>query len=92
MREIRKFQKSSELLLRRLPFQRFCREIAQEFRNQSESEFRWTAEALNALQEAAEAYLVALFEDTNLIAVHSKRVTIKPTDMQLARRIRGERT
>ena len=46
---------------------------------------------VNAIQEAAEAYLVGLFEDTNLVAIHAKRITIKPKDIQLVRRIRGER-
>uniref|UniRef100_A0A3Q7EJ11 Core Histone H2A/H2B/H3 domain-containing protein n=1 Tax=Solanum lycopersicum TaxID=4081 RepID=A0A3Q7EJ11_SOLLC len=63
LREIRKYQKSTELMIRKLPFQRL----------------------------AAEAYLVGLFEDTNLCAIHAKRVTIMPKDIQLARRIRGER-
>ncbi|KAJ1695909.1 hypothetical protein LUZ63_012607 [Rhynchospora breviuscula] len=70
LREIRKYQKSTELLIRKLPFQ---------------------SSAVAALQEAAEAYLVGLFEDTNLCAIHAKRVTIMPKDIQLARRIRGER-
>jgi histone H3 len=52
---------------------------------------RFQSLALEGLQEAAEAYLVGLFEDTNLCAIHAKRVTICPKDMQLARRIRGER-
>ncbi|CAL8287496.1 hypothetical protein WMY93_007340 [Mugilogobius chulae] len=64
LREIRRYQKSTELLIRKLPFQRL---------------------------EASEAYLVGLFEDTNLCAIHAKRVTIMPKDIQLARRIRGER-
>ncbi|WMV15949.1 hypothetical protein MTR67_009334 [Solanum verrucosum] len=80
LREIRKYQKSTELLIRKLPFQRLVREIAQDF-----------SSAVAALQEAAEAYLVGLFEDTNLCAIHAKRVTIMPKDIQLARRIRGER-
>ncbi|WMV10324.1 hypothetical protein MTR67_004289 [Solanum verrucosum] len=80
LREIRKYQKSTELLIRKLPFQRLVREIAQDFNS-----------AVAALQEAAEAYLVGLFEDTNLCAIHAKRVTIMPKDIQLARRIRGER-
>jgi histone H3 len=88
LREIRKYQKSTELLIRRLPFQRLVREIAQDFKN----ELRFQSNAILALQEAAEAYLVSLFEDTNLSAIHAKRVTIQPKDMQLARRIRGERT
>ena len=87
LREIRKYQKSTELLLRKLPFQRLVREIAQEFK----TDLRFQSSAVLALQEAAEAYMVGLFEDTNLCAIHAKRVTIMPKDMQLARRIRGER-
>uniref|UniRef100_A0A1I7YVV7 Histone domain-containing protein n=1 Tax=Steinernema glaseri TaxID=37863 RepID=A0A1I7YVV7_9BILA len=87
LREIRKYQKSTELLLRKLPFQRLVREIAQEFK----TDLRFQSSAVLALQEAAEAYLVGLFEDTNLCAIHAKRVTIMPRDVQLARRIRGER-
>jgi len=87
LREIRKYQKSTELLIRKLPFQRLVREIAQEFR--TDNKFQSTA--LLCLQEAAEAYLVGLFEDTMLCAIHAKRVTIQPKDVQLARRIRGER-
>ena len=86
LREIRKFQKSTELLIRKLPFQRLIREIAGQFK----SDLRFQSQAVLALQEAAEAYLVGLFEDTNLCAIHAKRVTIMPKDMQLARRIRGE--
>ena len=52
-------------------------------------EYRWQAEAMIALQEAAEAHLVGLFEDANLCTIHAKRVTIMPRDIQLARRIRG---
>ncbi len=87
LREIRKFQKSTELLIRKLPFQRLVREIAQDFK----SDLRFQSSAVMALQEASEAYLVGLFEDTNLCAIHAKRVTIMPKDIQLARRIRGER-
>ena len=88
LREIRKFQKSTELLIRKLPFQRLVREIAQEYK----SDLRFQSNAVLALQEAAEAYMVGLFEDTNLCAIHAKRVTIMPKDIQLARRIRGERS
>lgn len=88
LREIRRYQKSTELLIRKLPFQRLVREIAKEFKN----DIRFQSTAILALQEAAEAYLVGLFEDTNLCAIHAKRVTIMPKDIQLARRIRGERT
>jgi len=87
LREIRRYQKSTELLLRRLPFQRLVREITNEYK----VDVRYQTSALQAIQEAAEAYLVGLFEDTNLCAIHAKRVTIMPRDMQLARRIRGER-
>ncbi|KAI9444605.1 histone H3 [Lactarius indigo] len=78
LREIRRYQKSTELLIRKLPFQRLVREIAQDFK------------AVMALQEAAEAYLVSLFEDTNLAAIHAKRD--QPKDLALARRLRGERS
>jgi histone H3/H4 len=87
LREIRKYQKSTELLIRKLPFQRLVREIAQDYK----SDLRFQSSAVLALQEAAEAYLVGLFEDTNLCAIHAKRVTIMPKDIQLARRIRQER-
>ena len=87
LREIRKYQKSTELLIRKLPFQRLVREIAQDFK----TDLRFQSTAILALQEASEAYLVGLFEDTNLCAIHAKRVTIMPKDIQLARRIRGER-
>lgn len=104
LREIRRYQKSTDLLLRKLPFQRLVREIAQgnahtlyslthsplryiDFKN----DLRFQSTAILALQEASEAYLVSLFEDTNLCAIHAKRITIMPKDIQLARRIRGER-
>jgi histone H3 len=88
LREIRRYQKSSDLLIRKLPFQRLVREIAHQFHE----DLRFQSTAILALQEAAEAYLVSLFEDTNLVAIHAKRVTIMPKDIQLARRIRGERS
>ena len=89
LREICRYQKSTELLIRvrKLPFQRLVREIAQDFK----TDLRFQSSAVLALQEASEAYLVGLFEDTNLCAIHAKRVTIMPKDIQLARRIRGER-
>ncbi|XP_065204002.1 uncharacterized protein LOC135834093 [Planococcus citri] len=86
LREIRKYQKSTDLLIRKLPFQRLVREIAQDFK----TDLRFQTSAVLALQEAGEAYLVSLFEDTNLCAIHGKRVTIMPKDMQIARRLRGE--
>ena len=87
LREIRKYQKSTDLLIRKLPFQRLVREIAEDFK----TELKFQSQAVLALQEASEAYLVGLFEDTNLCAIHAKRVTIMPKDIQLARRLRGER-
>jgi len=87
LREIRKFQKTTDLLIRKLPFQRLVREVATYYK----SDLRFQSQAILALQEACEAYLVQLFEDTNLCAIHAKRVTIMPKDMELARRIRGEK-
>ena len=87
LREIRRYQKTTELLIRKLPFSRLVREVTQDFK----TDLRFQAQAIMALQEAAEAYLVGLFDDTNLCAIHAKRVTIMPKDIQLARRIRGER-
>ena len=88
IREIRRYQKSADLLIRKLPFQRLVRELSQDFM----TDLRWTGPAILALQEASENYLVGLFEDTQLAAIHTKRVSIKADDMQLARRIRGERS
>ncbi len=86
LREIRKYQKSTKLLIRKAPFKCLVRKIAIDFK----SDFRMQSTAILALQEASEAYLIRLFEDTNLCAMHGKRVTITPKDMQLARRIQGE--
>jgi histone H3-like centromeric protein A len=69
-------------------YQTQVREIAMTLRP-ADQEFRWQSQAIQALQEAAEAFLVHLFEDTNLCAIHAKRVTIMAKDIQLARRIRG---
>lgn len=84
LREIRRFQKSTELLMRKLPFQRLVRELAQDFK----SDLRWNQAAILALQEACEAYMVGLFEDSNKCAIHGRRVTLMPKDIQLARFIR----
>ena len=89
LREIRKYQKSTELLLRKLPFQRLVRSRAETENNHSALRFQRTA--VLALQEATEAYLVGLFEDTNLCTVHAKRVTIYPRDLALAHRLRGDK-
>ena len=87
LREIRHYQKSTELLCRKLPVSHLIREIAQDFR----LELRFQASAIAALHEAMEDYMVKLFEDTVLCCIHAKRVTIMPKDMQLARRICGKR-
>ncbi len=106
LREIRRYQKSTDLLIRKLPFQRLVKETADALMislgsfaplgEDSKSvvrtrDLRFQSTAILALQEAAECYLVGLFEDTNLCAIHAGRVTIMPKDMQLARRIRGEK-
>ena len=95
LKQIRQYQKSTELLIRKLPFQRLVREIAGDSEIITSTlcgKVRFQSAAIMALQEAAEAYLIGLFEDTNLCAIHAKRVTIMPKDIQLARRIHGERT
>lgn len=89
LREIRRYQKSTELLMRKLPFARLTREITQEFAR-SDYEKRFQAAAILGFQEACEAYLVGLFEDTNLLAIHAKRVTVMPKDIQLASQVRGD--
>jgi histone H3 len=85
--KICKYQKSTELLIRKAPFQRLVRKIAINIK----LDLRMQSTALLALQEASEAYLIRLFEDTNECALHGKHVTIMPKDMQLAQRIRGEK-
>ena len=85
LREIRKYQKSTNLLIRKLPFQRLVRELAQALK----PDLRFQSTALWALHEASESFLVGLMEYTNLAAIHAKRVTIMPKDMKLALRIGG---
>ena len=87
LKDIRHFQGSTALLIRKLPFQRVVREIAQDYK----TDLRFQSAAVLCLQEATEAYLVRLFDDANLCAIHTRRVTIMPRDIQLARRIRRER-
>ena len=88
LREIQWYQKSKDLLIRRAPFQWVIHEIMWGIRN----DLRIQAAAIKGLQEAAEAYLVGLFEDSNLCAIHARQVTIMPRDVQLTRRICRERT
>ncbi|KAL9937556.1 hypothetical protein V8E36_003965 [Tilletia maclaganii] len=101
LREIRKYQKSTDLLIQKLPFARIVREVAEDFvtghygfgrgrfGEAGAIGLRWQSSAILALQEATEAYLVHLFEDANLCAIHARRVTLMQRDLQLARRIRG---
>ncbi|XP_039624732.1 histone H3-like centromeric protein A [Polypterus senegalus] len=86
--EIRKYQKSTDLLIQKLPFSRVVREVCKDL---TQMDLKWQALALAALQEAAEAFLVRLFQDSYLCAIHAKRVTLYSKDIQLARRIRGQR-
>lgn len=87
LREIRLYQKSTALLIRKFPFPRLIRDFAQEFA----AHFFFQSSAIEALQEASRAYLVGIFEDTNTCAIHAKHITIMPKDIKLAKRIRGER-
>ncbi|KAK9864851.1 hypothetical protein WJX84_004575 [Apatococcus fuscideae] len=87
LREIRRYQKSYDKLVPHTPFRRLCREIVQDFKAGT----RWSPAALDALQEGAEAFLVEIFQATNLCALHSKRVGIQPKDMRLAIELRGDR-
>ena len=114
LKEIRRYQKSTDLLMLKLPFSRLVcfpyrcslldcpysvyefdltfsqvREIALSMVPVGGESFRWQSQAIQALQESCEAFMVHLFEDTNLCAIHAKRVTIMQKDVQLARRIRG---
>ena len=88
LQQIRRYQKTTDLLIRKLPFYRLVKEILQSFG----MNYRMTPGTVNALQEPAEAYLVGLFKDSNLCAIHAKRITIMSKDIQLTHCIRGERT
>ena len=85
LREIRRYQKSTELLIRKLPFQRLVREIVWSI--WKDKQYRFQSTALLALQEASEQFLVRMFDMVNDIAIHGKRVTIQPGDVQLWRRL-----
>ena len=87
LRDIRRYQKGTEMLLRKLPFQRLVRELAQV----EKEGIRFQASAVLAMQEATESYMINLFADTCMCAIHGGRVTIMPRDIQLARRLRGEK-
>ena len=90
LREIRRYQKTTELLIPQLPFSRLVREQTQVMFSGTAKEFKFQASALMAIQQAAEDYLTYLFTDCKLLANHAKRKTIMAKDIQLARRIRGD--
>jgi histone H3 len=90
LREIRRYQKSTELLIPKAPMSRAVKEVMISVKGGSD--MRMQSIALAAVHEASEAYTVGLMEDVNLCAIHAKRVTVMPKDIQLARRIRGEVT
>ena len=87
LREIRRYQKCTDTLIPKLSFQRLVRETAGKIR----ADLKFQSTALLALQEAAEAHIVSVFEDANCCAIHARRVTVLPRDIDLARRIRGGR-
>ena len=87
LREIRRYQKSTDLLIRKLPFQRLVREIDQNISGGPDNVHKWQSTAVLALHEASEHFLIRKFEDTNLCAIHAKRVTIMPKDIWLANKI-----
>ena len=96
LREIRHYQRSTENLIKKTPFQKLIREISQEYRICPDGpctpsvQAHFQSTAIAALQEAAENFIVGLFEDVNLLAIHARHVTIMPRDIQLALRIRGD--
>ena len=96
LREIRRYQKSTECLIKRSPFQKLIREISQEYRvcpdgpGTPSVQVHFQSTAIAALQESAENFIVGLFEDMNLLVVHAKRVTVMPRDIRLALQIRGD--
>lgn len=86
LREIRKYQKTSDLLVAKAPFQRIVKEICTNIK----SDIRYQSSAVLATHEAAESYLVGLNEDANFCAIHGKRVTVMPKDMQLVKTIKKD--
>ena len=85
LREIRKYQTSTELLIRKLLFQRLVKEVCRDLFNNDD--YRFQSTAVLALQEASENFLVSMFDDVNLIAIHGKRVTIQVKDIQIWKRL-----
>ena len=87
LREVKRLQKSTELLVQKAPFARLVREVAE----QHKAGLRFQAAAIAAIQDATESFVVSLLSDANLSALHANRVTAMPRDLQLVRRLRGER-
>ena len=87
LRQVKKLQKSTELLIAKAPFSRLVREVAES----GKAGLRFQSSAVAAIQEATEAFVVSLLSDANLTALHANRVTALPRDLQLVRRLRGER-
>ena len=87
LRQVRKLQKTTNTLIRKAPFQRMVRAVA----NAQKDGLRWQSAAVSAMQEATEAYIIGVLSDSNLCALHARRVTVMPRDIHLARRLRGER-
>jgi len=88
LEEIKYYQKKTGLLIARLPFARVVKE--ETIRLTRSKDFKWQSNALEALQEASEAYVCAVLSDAYLCSLHAKRVTLMVRDIQLARRIRGD--
>lgn len=89
LREIRKFQRSTEILTKKAPFRRVLDQICMEEGGLTE-QFRLQSDIIPLLQEAAQSHLIQVMEDANLCTIHAKRITVKPIDVQLARRVRHE--
>ena len=96
LHEICQYQKTTECLIKKSPFQKLIWNISQEYwicpqgLGTPSMQVRFQSAAITALQEAAENFIVGLFEDVNLLAVHAKRVTVMPRDIKLALRICGD--
>ena len=86
LKEIKKYQSSTEMLIRRLSFQRVVKEIVQKI----QEDLRLWSTAILVLQEVGDMVLLGLLEQSNLCMLHARRVTIMPKDVQLARHIRGD--
>lgn len=87
LREVKRYQKTSGFLIASLPFERLVREVAQDFK----ADLRFSRSAVALIQLITEHYLVGILEESVLVAISAKRVSVQPKDVHLVRRIRGER-